>query len=59
MPVGCGLRSSRLDFRSGQVGHQEKHESVGRYVQVEIDKTVNEEAAASYQAGELQRSGKR
>jgi hypothetical protein len=41
------------------VSHQEKQESVGGDVEVEIDKTVNQKAAASCHAGELQRGGKR
>src|SRR6266568_6265942 len=58
-PMGCGWRNGLVDLRGSQVSHEEKQESVGGNVQVEIDKTVNEKAAASNQAGKLQSRRKR
>jgi hypothetical protein len=57
--MGRGWRSGLVDLRSSQVSHEEKEEGVGGNVQVEIDETVNEKAAASHQSAELQSRGKR
>jgi len=46
---GIGL----ADLRGGQVGHEEKKESVCRNVEIEINETVREKPQASYQTREL------
>src|SRR5438445_12715605 len=57
--VGCGWRSRLANLDRSQVSHEEKQEGIGWDVQVEVDKTVNQNSGASHQAGELQRPGKR
>ena len=53
-PVGgCGF-IHQLDFSGGQMGHQEEEKEIGGDVQIEIDETVHEKAAASDETGELQ-----
>jgi len=51
----CGL-AGLLDFRRGQVSHQEKQQCVRRDMQVEIDEAVDEKTRASQETRELQGS---
>ena len=46
-------RRGLADFRRGQVAHEEKKESVCRYVQIEIDETVREKPQACDETREL------
>ena len=46
-PTGCCGLAGLLDFRGGQVSHQEKQQCVRRDMQVEIDETVDEKTRAS------------
>src|ERR1700730_383639 len=55
---GCGL-AGLLDFRVGQVSHQEKQQCVRRDMQVEIDEAVDEKTRASHETRELQGSSER
>src|ERR1700680_1573279 len=58
-PRGCRGPPNLLDFRGGEVSHQEKQQCVRRDMQVEIDETVDEKTRASHQTGELQGSSER
>ena len=46
-PTGCCGLAGLLDFRSGQVSHQEKQQRIRRDMQVEIDEAVDEKTRAS------------
>jgi hypothetical protein len=59
VPTGCCGLAGLLDFRGGQVSHQEKQQCVRRDMQVEIDETVDEKTRASHETGELQGSSER
>src|ERR1700731_834907 len=56
VPTGCCGLAGLLDFRGGQVSHQEKQQCVRRDMQVEIDETVDEKTRERQQTGELQGS---
>jgi len=58
-PTGCCGLAGLLDFRGGQVSHQEKQQCVRRDMQVEIDEAVDEKTRASQETGELQGSSER
>ena len=58
-PTGCCGLAGLLDFRGGQVSHQEKQQCVRRDMQVEIDEAVHEEAGAGHETGKLQGPSKR
>ena len=49
---GLGLR----DVRGGQMSHKEEKKSVRGNVEIEVHKAVNEQARATHEAGQLQRS---
>ena len=53
-PTGCCGRAGLLDFRGGEVSHQEKQQYIRRDMQVEIDKAVDEKARASHRTREPQ-----
>jgi hypothetical protein len=59
VPTGCCGLAGLLDFRGGQVSHQEKQKCVRGDMQVEIDETVDEKTRASHETGELQGSSER
>jgi hypothetical protein len=41
------------------MSHKEEEQGVGRYVEIEVDEAVDEEAATGDQTGELQCAGER
>ena len=55
-PTGWSGLAGLLDFRGGQVSHQEKQQCVRRDMQVEIDEAVDEKTRASQETRELQGS---
>jgi hypothetical protein len=59
VPTGCCGLAGLLDFRGGQVSHQEKQQCVRWDMQVEIDETVDEKTRASHETRELQGSSER
>jgi hypothetical protein len=44
---------------NGQLGHEEKQQSVARNVQVKVDQTVDKKSSARHQAGKMQSRRKR